>query len=247
MVAIAKDLPTAKNRLDGFFKSRSNGMHPVAEFLNFITADGKSAYIFGGVIRDICLKGGKDFHSDIDVVFVGTEEDLELRIKIWGSEHTKTKFGGYRLRLGLFDLDIWTLESTWAFRNNLVRNKTLPEHLLLSTLLNWDAVLWKWRTRILLHEDQYFNDLQQGKLDIVLNVVPNNLKALNKVFRLSTEHDAYLFGPKLQLFIAKTFNQLDINIDLGEAKLTTHSPDKIKELLDLTQDLINNKVNLIAS
>lgn len=241
MVGIAKDNTTAKKRIERFFGSKKNGIHPIVVFLNFITSDGKDAYVIGGCLRDITLRGSAQFKGDIDVVFDGTEKDLLSRLHIWGYNYTRTKFGGYRIDIGSFQLDIWNIDNTWAFKHNLVR-PTTPERLLATTVLNWDAILYRWRTRTLLCEDLYFKDMQDGKLEIILDKNPNEIKALLKALNIATANHAYKFGPRLQKFIHETLAKYNVqtncNIEMC-ATTVTQCPNHIYELLKLTESILD--------
>jgi predicted nucleotidyltransferase len=101
-------------------KGVSTAANSVAEFLNLVSAsvpDG-DVYLFGGVLRDLALYGKKGFKSDIDLVVEGDWSDLVSYIDHIGAR--KNKFGGYRLIVGEWPVDIWNAEETWAIKQGHV-------------------------------------------------------------------------------------------------------------------------------
>ena len=76
--------------------------------------------LFGGMLRDLSLVGNVGFKSDIDLV-IDTEEDESLDYLLKTYSAKRNKFGGYRLCLSKWKVDIWMLKSTWAFREGYVK------------------------------------------------------------------------------------------------------------------------------
>ncbi len=107
--------------------------------------DNFQVIVFGGAVRDVLFNCPENIR-DIDVVLypkrcTGNEEqEIRLREIIRTSFKGKTRknrFGGYKVRYGNTQMDIWLLKDTWAFRQNLL--KATPENLLKSVYLNIDA------------------------------------------------------------------------------------------------------------
>ncbi len=160
----------------------NNPNRNVAEFLDFITdavPDG-DVYLFGGVIRDLALLGRNGFNSDIDVVVEGNWSNCVTYLEYLGAH--KNKFGGYRLKVGEWPVDIWNARETWAIKQGLVQYKGIVS-LTETTVLNWDAILMNWRTRSFIYPNGYLESLQSRMLDIVLEVNPDPLGMAMRVFR----------------------------------------------------------------
>lgn len=71
------------------------------------------AYLFGGLVRD-ALFGSDGVFGDVDI-FVSGPLDLEFAERI-SRVHRRTNFGGMRLVVGRYDVDIWELSKSHAFR-----------------------------------------------------------------------------------------------------------------------------------
>lgn len=154
----------------------------VTSFLNFITdaIPNGDVYLFGGVLRDLALLGNKGFNSDIDVVVEGDWNHFVSYLHSLNAH--KNKFGGYRLIIGKTPLDIWHAENTWAIKNGYIKYKGIAS-LTETTVLNWDAILMNWRTRTFIHRKNYFEEISERVLDIVLEANPNPIGMAVRVLR----------------------------------------------------------------
>jgi len=154
----------------------------VSEFLGFMSDSlpGGGVYIFGGVLRDLALLGRRGFSSDIDVVVEGNWDHCIRYLQTLGAH--RNKFGGYRLEIAGWPVDIWNSRDTWAIRNGFVKYDGIAS-LTHTTVLNWDAILMNWRTRTFVCRDDYLSSLQSRILDVVLRQNPNPLGMAVRVFR----------------------------------------------------------------
>jgi len=177
----------------------------VRAFLDFITdaiPDG-DVYLFGGVLRDLALLGRKGFNSDIDLVVEGNWSHLVTHLQYLKAR--KNKFGGYRLILGGWPIDIWNAKETWAIKQGLVPYKGIAS-LTDTTVLNWDAILMNWRTRKFIYRKNYFEELNSRILDIVLEKNPNPLGMAVRVFRHFCLKDARKITPSAARYLANCAN-----------------------------------------
>lgn len=173
----------------------------VASFLNFITdaiPDG-DVYLFGGVLRDLALLGSKGFNSDIDLIVEGNWHHFVSYLDSLNAH--KNKFGGYRLIIGKIPVDIWHAEETWAIKNGHVTYNGIAS-LTETTVLNWDAILMNWRTRTFVHRKNYFEEINERVLDIVLEENPNPLGMAVRVFRHLCLKDARKITPSAVRYLA---------------------------------------------
>jgi len=178
----------------------------IKSFLDFITdtlPDG-DVYLFGGVLRDLALFGKKGFNSDIDMVVVGNWSHLVTHLLHLNA--VKNKFGGYRLTLGGWPIDIWNAEDTWAIKQQIVPYKGISS-LIDTTVLNWDAILMNWRTREFICRKNYFKDIDLRVLDIVLENNPNPLGMAVRVFRHLYLKDARKITPTAAKYMANCAKQ----------------------------------------
>jgi len=173
----------------------------IAAFLQFLTdslPDG-DVYLFGGVLRDLALLGGKGFNSDIDIVVEGDWQSCIRYLDRIGAR--RNKFGGYRLRVAGWDVDIWSAKETWAIKQGIVPYKGIAS-LTETTVLNWDAVLMNWRTRAFVFRDRYLDEIQARLLDIVLDQNPDPIGMAVRVFRHLCLKDAKSVTEKALEYLA---------------------------------------------
>lgn len=178
-VTTAMDKSVLKKRLQRFFDPESKTRQDLCQFLNTLS-DKIDVYIYGGVIRDIALHGVASFKSDIDIVFTGNETALD---PIWGAYGAqRNNFGGRRLSVGHWQVDIWSAESTWAFKEGYKQFESI-ESMLDTTITNWDAILYHWKDEKIICKADYFKDLSNCYLDVVLDKNPNALGMYTRIMR----------------------------------------------------------------
>ena len=155
----------------------------ISEFLEYMCAALPTGdlYLFGGVLRDLALFGQKGFSSDIDIVV--DDDDWTHLVKYLKSRGvTQNRFGGFRLKVNEWPIDIWTARETWAIREGLVEYHGI-ESLTETTILNWDAILLNWRTKRIICNPDYFRQIKGRVMDVVLTENPNPLGAAVRAFR----------------------------------------------------------------
>jgi hypothetical protein len=161
----------------------------IVEFLDFLSdgvPDG-DVYLFGGILRDVALFGARGFTSDIDLVVEGDWDHCVNYLASRGAR--QNKFGGFRLDVAGWPVDIWNATDTWAIKQGLVAYKGIAS-LTETTVLNWDAILMNWRTGAFVCRQRYLEDLREGTLDVVLVANPNPLGMIVRVFRHLCAKDA---------------------------------------------------------
>ncbi|WP_455424858.1 hypothetical protein [Dryocola sp. LX212] len=182
--------------VEGFFASDKNERQAASTLLEELSRHAH-LYIFGGMIRDIGLSGKKNVFSDIDLVFSGSREELAHALKHIGIEtFFENKFGGYRLTHYEVEYDIWSLEDTWAFRENVISLNTIHS-LLHTTLMTWDAVIYDVKEKKLITHPNYLQDLINRRLDLVLEQNPNEKGSIIKILRTIYAKDVVTLGSKL--------------------------------------------------
>lgn len=195
-----------KRRIDRFFSSGVQGRKQASVFLNGLAMDAH-VYIFGGMLRDISLLGAKGFRSDIDVVFDGNRIQLLASLRLVGViNYKENKFGGFRVRQGDFDFDIWCVEDTWAFKHDLVSQEGV-ESLLNTTLMNWDAILYHFNDKKFIARDGYLNDLSRGLIDLILEKNPNEAGALVRILRAIYGKNVSVIGERMVDMLRRTLNR----------------------------------------
>ena len=174
----------------------------VVEFLNFASdtvIDG-NVYMFGGALRDLALYGRKGPSSDIDLVVDGSWDSL-VEYLIY-KKAVKNKFGGYRLRIDKWPIDIWKADQTWAIQKKIVPYRGISS-LTKTTILNWDSILFNWRERRVICPKNYFESLAGRSLHVVLEPNPNPIGMAVRVFRHLWLKDARQVSKKAANFLSK--------------------------------------------
>lgn len=105
--------------------------------LQKIKEQGWTVFVFGGTLRDLAISASA-LPRDLDLVVSGSTRDA-LHSAFSKDVVRVNRFGGLHLRIHKLPIDIWTLESTWAFREGLVPGGAF-EDLPKTTFLNVEAI-----------------------------------------------------------------------------------------------------------
>ena len=127
-----------RKRLGCFLRCESVHRKPLMPLLQDIKAHGGSAFIFGGMLRDLMMFGLRRNPRDIDLVVENVSPELNRILE----EKLKkmTRFGGFELEVAHWEFDLWAIGSTWAFGHDpkrVVSFENLPH----TTFLNVQAVV----------------------------------------------------------------------------------------------------------
>lgn len=183
MVTVARNKVNLKKRIERFFNSNNSERALLCEFLDDLNTVA-NVYIFGGVVRDIALRGVRSFRSDIDVVIETDNSDYLNLIQQFYPE--QNKFGGYRLLIEGWSVDLWEVDKTWAFAIGLKSYDSI-DSLLETTITNWDSALYDWSNKKLIANENYVEDIQAGYLDVNLSENPNELGMIVKILRFCAD------------------------------------------------------------
>lgn len=174
--------------------------YSMTEFLNYVdqALPAGNLYLFGGILRDLAMFGPKGFASDIDLVVDGDWAHVKSYLKELGA--SVNRFGGYRLLIDGWPIDLWAAQDTWAVRHGLVKYSGIFS-LTETTILNWDAILMNWGTKRVLCNRDYFLQIHNRSMDIVLAENPNPLRAAVRVFRHLCMNDAKTISLKAAKYL----------------------------------------------
>lgn len=234
---LSLDLTLASN-------SDSNLSYPqqsIGAFLNYISAaiPNGDVYLFGGVLRDLALLGKSGFNSDIDLVVDGDWTHFVPYLQYLKAN--KNKFGGYRLFVGGWPVDIWHANETWAIKQGLVAYKGIAS-LIKTTVLNWDAILMNWRTKSFIYDDAYLDQLNSRILDIVLEENPNPRGMAVRVFRHLSLKDPRKISVSAARYLSKCAKTYSFE-ELKAAELMSYGNSVIEpvayrffEKIDISED-----------
>ncbi|WP_284385425.1 hypothetical protein [Pseudomonas putida] len=237
MKGIVHNSAALKKRVKRFFDSPA--AIDVSRFVSHLSTIGE-VLLFGGFIRDVALFSARGFNSDIDVVVDCNKEELDCFFNLYDAK--ENKFGGYRLDVGGWSLDVWSLRDTWAFKEGLVLFKDRYS-LLETTITNWDAVAYSFLDEKLLMSPSYLAQLSSGVLDVVLVDNPNRLGAFLRVLRAIHDKRAKYLMPGLLRYLRSEFSEFSVN-DIYYAQLrffnrlyfTVSEIEKLKASLGWVQE-----------
>lgn len=216
---IAPNDSALKRRLDRYFwdnKSAEMEVLQTALHENFREFD--RVAVIGGLVRDFAREGRAGFRSDVDLVIDDSKDKVEALAKLLNA--TPNRFGGFGYSSGLWKIDFWALETTWARKHVPIRKL---EDLILSTFFDWDAAIYDLWERRLICPDDYLERLSTRQLDINLQPNPsplgNLLRAIRRLVLWQTTP-----GEKLKLFIDNHLDEKALHyIQNKEAELYAYS------------------------
>lgn len=223
----ALDQKAAKKRIRRFFDEPMAERRAIGCVMDemSVCAD---IFVFGGVLRDISLLGATRFASDVDTVV--QVHDNEAFMDILGRYGAvQNKFGGHRVRFGRWNFDVWEVSRTWAFAEGVVEALS-PLSLLETTFFNWDAILYDWRSGSLHCGKEYFSDLSQKYLELVLEDNPNAVGALVRTLRTLCLSDEIQTGPRLSAFVVGVLEDVS-NEEILSYEANSFSRKRLSETL----------------
>lgn len=161
---------TNKYNADGLNQCFFKLIHkwPEARYaVNRLTEEG-DLLLFGGAVREYLDHGFKKLPRDFDIVV--KTDNIILDDYLYDIPYVKNRYGGYKICTEDVQLDVWTLPSTWAFREQKVQAAT-EENLTKTVFLNYDAVVYNLCTGHL-YAEGYNQAIEDKTLDIVLSDNP---------------------------------------------------------------------------
>ena len=149
-------------------------------FLGVVNEFGESA-IFGGMIRDFLIGSPKGFKGDIDIV-VDSQSLDELFIVFQNYQILRNKFGGLRINLGSWEIDIWRLSDTWAF-SNVPGISPILSNLPFTTFFELDSICYNLRSKKIVCTPTYFDHFKDKILDVTCPISSSDVYILKKGYR----------------------------------------------------------------
>ena len=215
-----------------------------------ILAEG-AAYLIGGYVRDV-LEGVDS--RDLDIVVDIRRERLKEIVNGDPCIKQFNRFGGVKLRLTKIDVDIWSFDNNWAFKNKLVKlnEKEKLNSLAKGCFYNYDALVVN-LSKFTYSTKFYEAFLNEGMLDILQkrsvykNLNPtleaNILRAIfikkNHGVHFSTHLKEYIY--KKMLFLNDVYGNVTnrlITVREGYPKYILVSKDDIDNtLMELKQEM----------
>ena len=151
------------NRLNSLLRTDNR----IINFIETLSNIGELIF-FGGSVRDLYLSNeNKSSPRDYDIVINLKKNIAEFESFLESYEYKKNRFDGYKIKIGITEFDIWRIEKTWAFNNNLLENK--EKNLIKSVYLSVDGIAYNYNRKVL-----YDNVLKKTDNDKEINIVLKN-------------------------------------------------------------------------
>lgn len=185
---------------------------PALELFNMLEKAG-SLYLIGGVLREFKDNGDILDLRDIDIVI--DVEDDECWENILSKFHTnKNRFGGYKLYCSGLIVDIWPLDETWAYKNNIVKcsPEKYAECLADTVFLNIDAIVYDMKNNIW-YDRKYQEAMRSRVLDVVLECNPEVPLNVIRAIMLKKRYDM-TYSKRLKCIIKKEMNARENFLDM---------------------------------
>lgn len=192
-----------RRRLSSFVARAYPWHRAISTILQRARVRGWTIFVFGGTLRDLVALSPAVAPRDLDLVVSGASSEA-LQAAFADELLRVTRFGGLHLHLHKLPVDIWPLESTWAFRERLVPGGDFAD-LPRTTFLNVEAVAAELDTtpgrRRRIYHQAFFSGIQERMLEI--NLEHNPYPGLCVVRSLITARRLqFSLGPRLARFIA---------------------------------------------
>lgn len=138
-----------------------------------------TAYIVGGYLRDII--NGK-LSRDLDIIIDIKHEQLLEILMDSNSEYSINRHNGIKIKYKNVEVDMWSIENNWAFKNNLVKlnDEKKLNSIAKGCFYNYDALVINLHTRNL--NIKYYNDFIKNNCLEILQASP-----LYKILNPTTE------------------------------------------------------------
>jgi hypothetical protein len=122
--------------------------------------------LFGGAVRDILVNHAP---RDYDVVVAIDNNKLDRIVNTMQLSSRRNRFGGYSMKLDGHLLDVWSLESTWAFREKFISPSV--SNLTETVFFNIDSIAVNLSNEQV-YASKFLEALQTKFLDIILESNP---------------------------------------------------------------------------
>ncbi|MEE9396450.1 MAG: hypothetical protein V3V31_05485 [Methylococcales bacterium] len=216
-IKVVESFSQLKKRVQHFLSSDAYGRPEIKAALDEFSKYG-SLVLFGGLLRDLSLVGNEGFNSDVDVV-VKTNNWTEFKKCLQGYNYSQNKFGGFRIQLSRWSIDLWQLEDTWASKQGYVNVKTF-EDLCNTTFFDWDAIAYDLETKKIIAINDYLTRVRSHIIDINLSDNPNPVGNSIKALRYLEKYEAKL-SPRLASYISSVLNDYD-STDISKLEKISH-------------------------
>jgi hypothetical protein len=208
--ALESGLRSQVSKLVG--KSSYLKAHPVHDVLRKIEKCDRNAVLCGGACRDMVLGRGRTVPRDLDIIVQYVSlADLEDQLGDYAME--RTRYGGLTLQVRDWEIDIWPLLETWAFKHGGIAGKGLDDFTR-TTFLDIDAIAIQLFTRKgckrRIYDRGFFAAVRDRTIELNFGTNPFPSRCIVKSMLLAARHK-FALGPRLVQYIRDHAKRLDID------------------------------------
>ena len=147
--------------------------HPIADQLFMKLYNIGELYLIGGILREFLETC--DFRNVRDIDLVISTKKVGQFHEICAKYHTKkNSFGGYKINCDDFTIDVWRIESTWAYKKNIIKcsEEDYLKNLPYTVFYNMDSLVYDIKNNTW-YDYLYKKAKESNILDIVLEENPH--------------------------------------------------------------------------
>ncbi len=183
------------------FESFLSNYEESSILVNDLEENGLEVILFGGIIRSYYDNEFREKPRDVDIV-IHSRKYFDFENYLYNNRYSYkvNKFGGYKLELDSLNIDIWPIERTWAFKENIINFKNIKD-LNETVFLSTDAIFYNFTSNELF-DNGFLDSIQRKEIDIVLENNPFPELNLVKALHLKNQLDLK-FSVNLERYFSK--------------------------------------------
>lgn len=99
-----------------------------------------TAYVVGGFIRDLVNERES---RDLDIILKMSEKRIDQLLVESELNYTTNRFGGVKITLDNFQIDLWSIENNWSFKNKLIKlnEQKIVDNIASGSFYNFDSLV----------------------------------------------------------------------------------------------------------
>lgn len=170
-------------------------------------------YLIGGVLREFKDNNNIINLRDIDII-IDVKNNEYLEKILFEFEVGKNRFGGYKLFCSGLIVDIWPLDETWAYKNQIIKCKPTKyvENLTNTVFLNIDAIVYDMKRNIW-YDSKYQEAMRSRVLDVVLKCNPEVPLNIVRAIVLKRRYDM-IYSKRLKCIIKEEMSAKENFLDM---------------------------------
>ena len=214
---------------------------PAAEIFKKIELAG-NIILIGGVLREFLDHNKIQNLRDIDII-VDVKNETQWTSVIENYSLRTNRFGGHKILCQDLLVDVWRIEKTWAFRENIISCspndyiRLLPD----TVFLNLDSIVYDWTSEEW-HHEKYLEGMRSGVIDVVLEKNPYLLLNITRAFVLK-ERYKMSFSPRLSHLIRKEGKKYSSKETFAEAIMSEQ--EKRYQKVIFPEECLSREIKLL--